>query len=75
MKLTIVVHVNSKKPRTEKDSTGILHVYVSKPPVDGQANLAVIEALVAHFKVSKTQIQLIRGGKSKQKTFEIYGLK
>lgn len=74
MKHFVVVHPNSKKPRIEKDGTEVLHVYVSKPPVEGQANLAVIEALAKHFKVSKSQVELVKGVKSKKKTFEIYGL-
>ena len=42
MKLEIVVHPNSKNPRVEKDLTGMIHVYVKAPPLEGKANQAVI---------------------------------
>lgn len=71
MIITIIVHPNSKKPRIEKDLLGSLHVYVNQPPLEGKANKAVIESLAEHFKVSKSRIALVRGEKSKLKTFEV----
>ncbi|PIR96621.1 MAG: hypothetical protein COT92_00155 [Candidatus Doudnabacteria bacterium CG10_big_fil_rev_8_21_14_0_10_42_18] len=71
MKLAVIVHPNSKKPRIDKDLLGGLNVYVSEPPLEGKANIAVIEALAKYFKVKKYQISLISGQKSKQKVFEI----
>ena len=71
MIITIIVHPNSKKPRIEKDLLGSLHVYVNQPPLEGKANKAVIESLAEHFKVSKSRIVLVRGEKSKLKTFEV----
>lgn len=71
MKLQIIAHPNSKHPRVEKDLLGTLHVYVKEPPLEGKANAAVIAALAEHFKISKTQIKLLRGGRSKIKVFEI----
>lgn len=71
MQITVFVHPNSKKPRIEKDLLGDLHVYVSQPPLEGKANRAVLEALADYFKVSKSQVGLVRGEKSKQKVFRI----
>lgn len=71
MIITIIAHPNSKKPRVEKDLFGTLHVYVNQPPLEGKANKAVLEALAAHFKISKSKVSLIRGEKSKQKVFNI----
>ena len=71
MKLTVFVHPNSKKPRVDKDLLGDLHVYVHEPPLEGRANLAVIEALAQYFKVSKSQVMLVSGGKSKRKIFNV----
>ncbi len=71
MKITITVHPNSKKPRMEKDLFGGLHVYVNQPPLEGKANYAVIEALAEYFKVSKSKVVLLKGQKSKTKTFSI----
>jgi len=71
MNIQVFAHPNSKRPRIEKDLFNNLHIYVNEPPLEGKANKAVIEALAEHLNVSKSTIQLIRGEKSKQKTFRI----
>lgn len=71
MKITIVAHPNSKKPRVEKDLFETLHVYINQPPLEGKANKAAIEALAKHFKVGKNSVELLSGEKSKIKLFEI----
>ncbi len=71
MKISIIAHVNSKKPRIEKDLFGTLHVYVREPAMEGKANAALQEALSEHFKTNKSSVRLISGHKSKQKTFEV----
>lgn len=71
MKVTIIAHPNSKKPRIEKDLTGILHVYVNKPPLENKANEAVLEDLAKYLEIKRNQLVLISGQKSKTKTFEI----
>lgn len=71
MLVSTIVHPNAKKPRVEKDLLGTLHVYVSAPPLEGKANLAVIESLAKFFKVNKGKVVLLRGEKSKHKQFEI----
>jgi hypothetical protein len=71
MKITIVAHPNARKPRIEEDLLGTLHVYVNAPPLEGKANIAIVEALSKHFTVKKSQILQVSGQKSKQKVFEI----
>lgn len=71
MKIAIIAHPNAKRPRIEKDLLGTLHVYVNAPPLEGKANRAIEEALADHFKVKRTQVDLISGQKSKNKLFEI----
>jgi uncharacterized protein YggU (UPF0235/DUF167 family) len=71
MNITVIVHPNSKNPRIEKDLFGQLNIYVNQPPLEGRANLAVVEALADYFKVKKYQVQMSAGRKSKQKTFVI----
>lgn len=71
MKITVIVHPNSKKERIEKDLLGTIHVYVNQPPLEGKANQATISALADYFKTSRSNIRLIYGSKSKHKLFEI----
>ncbi|MCL5435066.1 MAG: DUF167 domain-containing protein [Patescibacteria group bacterium] len=71
MKINVIAHPNSKKPKIEKDLLGTLHVYVSQPPLEGKANKAIVEALAEHFKVKKSSVVFISGEKSRNKLFEI----
>jgi uncharacterized protein YggU (UPF0235/DUF167 family) len=71
VKITIIAHPNSKRPRVEEDLLGTLHVYVSDPPLEGRANMAIIKALAKHFQVNKSCVFFASGTKSKSKTFEI----
>ncbi|MBU1117545.1 DUF167 domain-containing protein [Patescibacteria group bacterium] len=71
MKISVIVHPNSRNPRIEKDLVETLHVYVNQPPLEGKANKAVIKSLVKFLKIKKSEIVLIRGEKSKNKVFEI----
>lgn len=71
MRVLVIAHPNSKKPRIEQDLLETLHVYVHEPPLEGKANKAVIKALSKYFNVSKSQIILLSGEKSKNKLFEI----
>lgn len=71
MIVTVITHPNAKRPRIEEDLTGMLHVYVNAPPLEGRANMAAIEAIADHYKVKKGAVSLLSGHKSKNKRFEI----
>jgi len=71
MKISVIAHPNSKKPRIEKDLLDNFHVYVSEPPLEGKANLAVVESLAEYFHTKKSNINFQSGLKSKYKIFEI----
>ncbi len=71
MKITVIAHPNSKKQEIVKDLEGTLHIYTKEPAQEGRANKTIIEALAKHFDVSKSQVKLVKGHKSKQKIFEI----
>lgn len=71
MKVDIIAHPNSKKPRVEKDLLDTLHIFVSEPPMEGKANMAVIDSLSKYFNVKRNCVQFISGEKSKRKVFEI----
>lgn len=71
MQIKVWAHPNSKKPRMEKDFSGGLHAYVRQPALDGKANRAILEALAGYFNIAKSRVILVKGKKSKQKTFYI----
>lgn len=61
MKVSAIVHPNSKNQRIEEDLIKMLHVYVNAPPLEGKANKTTIEVLANHFGTKKGKVILVRG--------------
>jgi uncharacterized protein len=51
-----------------------LRVSVTAPPVDGEANAAVIEALAKAFGVRRAAVSIVRGETGRRKTVKIAGV-
>ncbi len=51
-----------------------LKVKIKAPPVDGQANAAIIDLFSGLLKISKAQLEITQGGKSKSKSLLVRGL-
>lgn len=51
-----------------------LKIRLTAPPVDGEANKVCLKFLADFFEVSRQQINIISGLKSRNKTIEIAGL-
>jgi uncharacterized protein len=71
MKITVIAKPNSKKESVVQNEDGSLTVRFNIPPVDGKANLKIIELLSIHFKVAKSAVQILHGSTSKKKLFKI----
>ena len=68
---TITVRVTPKASRARIVETPEgLQVYVTVPPEDGKANAEVQKALARHLGLPKSALRLVRGQKSRDKTFE-----
>ena len=50
-----------------KEEAGSIKVYLTAPPVEGRANEALVKFLAAHFDVKTSQVEIIRGLKSRYK--------
>ena len=66
-------------PRGSKEEVigwkdGVLAIKLTAPPVEGAANKACIDFLAKTLNVKRSQITLVSGEKSREKTFEIEGL-
>ncbi len=70
MRITVHVHARSSRNEIVETDRGV-HAYVTAPPVENKANAAVRDLLSKKIGVSKNQISLVRGAKSKIKEFEI----
>lgn len=71
MKITVKVKPNSRHEKVEYGADGIYLVQVNTPPIEGRANFRAQELLATYFKVAKSSVILLKGGKSKIKLFEI----
>jgi len=66
-------------PRASRDAIGSvlageLVVRVTAPPVDGQANEAVVRLLAKRLKVGRRSVTIVQGVHSRRKVLEIRGL-
>lgn len=69
MKINIKVIPRAKKETVKNGEP--LRVYVNQPPENGRANDAVIKLLAEHFNISKSQIKILKGEKSRNKIIEL----
>jgi uncharacterized protein (TIGR00251 family) len=73
--LVLDIHV---VPRASRVAVGPavgerLRVAVTAPPVDGEANDAVIEALARAFGVKRAAVSIVRGQTGRRKTVRVAG--
>ena len=76
MSVTIDVLV---QPRASRAKIGPRHdgrikIAVTAPPVDGEANAAVIELLAKQLGIAKSAVEVIAGASSRRKTIRIAGV-
>jgi uncharacterized protein (TIGR00251 family) len=67
------------QPRASRTKLGPLHdgrlkVAVTSPPVDGEANAAVIEVIAEALGVGRRAVEVIAGATSRRKTLRIAGV-
>jgi uncharacterized protein len=65
VKVKVITKASKEWVKKEDD---YLKVYVTEAPEKGKANKRLIEVLAKHFQISKSDIELIEGEKSKIKT-------
>lgn len=73
--ITLTLHVQPGAKRTEVAGThgDALKVRLAAPPVDGQANEALLSYLAAQFGVPKRQVELVSGYTSRKKRVQLIG--
>jgi uncharacterized protein (TIGR00251 family) len=71
MKISIIAKPNRKEEKIEKTDENEFKVFVKAPAKKGKANERILEVLAEYFGISKSQIKIISGLKSKNKIIEI----
>ena len=73
MKISVIVKANAKENKLEKITDNSFKINVKAPKEDGKANREVIKLLAEYFKVTKQEVTLKSGYRSKNKLFVIGG--
>lgn len=73
LKLRVTPNASANKITTETDEQGATtyRVYVTVPPEDGKANVAVIKLLAKHLGVAKSSLTIIRGETGRDKIIRL----
>lgn len=70
----VLVQPRASRPRLGPVQDGRLKVAVTSPPVDGEANAAVIELIAARLGVSRRAVEVVAGATSRRKTVRVSGV-
>lgn len=70
------LHVTPRGSRNEITGwrNDTLCVKITAPPVEGAANTAIVKFIADALSIRKSQVELISGDKSREKTLKISGL-
>ncbi len=71
MKIFVKVKPSSKKEFVDVVDESHFIIAIKEPPREGKANVAIAEALAAHFHIPFSHIRLVSGFSSREKIFEI----
>lgn len=72
--IDILVQPRASRAKIGPVHDGRLKVAVTSPPVDGEANAAVIELLAKTLGVARSAIEVVAGASSRRKTVRIAGV-
>ncbi len=72
-RISVRVMPGAKKAAVEKVAEGEYRVKVNAKPVDGAANIRLIEILAEYFKVPFGAIRILSGATSREKIIDIIG--
>jgi uncharacterized protein (TIGR00251 family) len=74
VELLVLVQPRASRSKIVGEHDGRLKVALAAPPVDGEANAALIELFAELFEVRKAQITLLDGQTSRRKRVFVGGL-
>ena len=72
--LDVLVQPRASRARIGPRHDGRIKIAVTAPPVDGEANAAVIELLAKALAISRSAVEVIAGATSRRKTLRITGV-
>jgi uncharacterized protein (TIGR00251 family) len=74
MRITVQVQPNAKLDAVEYLGDVNFKLKTKAQPIDGKANLAVIEILSEFFEIPKSKVKILLGQNTRKKVIELVGL-
>ncbi len=72
--LEVLVQPRASRTRVVAEHDGRLKVQLAAPPVDGEANAALVEFLAGALRVRRTDVVIERGETGRRKTVRVSGV-
>jgi uncharacterized protein len=72
--LEILVQPRASRTKVVGEHDGRLKIQLAAPPVDGEANAALVEFLAGALRVRKADVAIVRGETGRRKTVRIAGV-
>lgn len=69
--VSVKVKPNAKQQSVREEADGSLTVYLTSPPVDGKANVELIQLMAHQLGLPKSKIRIKAGHRSRNKLLEI----
>ncbi len=74
VELTVLVQPRASRTRVVGEHDGQLKIQLAAPPVDGEANAALVEFLAKALGVPRRQVALVAGDASRRKRVLVQGI-
>ncbi|HZZ86636.1 MAG TPA: DUF167 domain-containing protein [Anaeromyxobacteraceae bacterium] len=72
--LELLIQPRASRTRAVGEHDGRLKLQLAAPPVDGEANRALVEFLASALGVRKGDLSIVRGESGRRKTVRVEGL-
>ena len=74
LELAVLVQPRASRTRVVGEHDGMLKIQLAAPPVEGEANAALLEFLARRLGVPRRQVMLVAGDTSRRKRVRVEGL-
>jgi hypothetical protein len=72
--LDLLVQPRASRTRSVGEHDGRLKIQLAAPPVDGEANAALVAFLAGALRVRKAEVTIVRGEAGRRKTVRMAGV-
>jgi uncharacterized protein len=72
--LELLVQPRASRTKVVGEHDGRLKIQLAAPPVDGEANAALVEFLAGALRVRKADVSIARGDTGRRKTVRVAGV-